>query len=143
MPCGTTSLSHGIVRRADWLRTFYEQIHTEVMAGGYVQIDAPLTGYQPQQRPSQAWLRIACKRLCADVFFSLLSRGHVGSCLDHIPAALTEPHSATVISITLSLPSAVMNASLGACPVRVLRSQAHVPKLLTVAAAQPLTLPHP
>lgn len=69
---------------ADWLRPIYEQIHTGVMAGGYVQIDeTPIEYLSPGNGTTKQGYLWACKRPGADVSF-VWKTSRAARCLDHI-----------------------------------------------------------
>ena len=69
---------------ADWLRPIYEQIHTGVMAGGYVQIDeTPIEYLSPGNGQTKQGYLWACKRPGADVSF-VWKTSRAARCLDHI-----------------------------------------------------------
>ena len=78
------SMARWLGLAADWLRPIYEQIHTGVMAGGYVQIDeTPIEYLSPGNGQTKQGYFWACKRPGADVSFVWkTSRG--ARCLDHI-----------------------------------------------------------
>ena len=69
---------------ADWLRPIYEDIHTGVMAGGYVQIDeTPVEYLSPGNGQTKQGYLWACKRPGADVSFTWAT-SRAASCLDRI-----------------------------------------------------------
>jgi transposase len=69
---------------ADWLRPIYENIHTGVMAGGYVQIDeTPVEYLSPGNGQTKQGYLWACKRPGADVSFTWAT-SRAASCLDRI-----------------------------------------------------------
>ncbi len=84
------SMARWLGLAADWLRPVYEDIHTGVMAGGYVQIDeTPLEYLSPGNGQTKQGYLWACKSPGADVSFTWAT-SRAARCLEHIiPADFT------------------------------------------------------
>lgn len=65
------SMARWLAQAADWLRPLHEEIHTGVMAGGYVQIDeTPVEYLSPGNGETRQGYLWACKRPGGDVSFT-------------------------------------------------------------------------
>jgi len=78
------SMARWLGLAADWLKPIYEQIHSGVMAGGYVQIDeTPIEYLSPGNGQTKQGYLWACKRPGADVSFTWAT-SRAARCLDRI-----------------------------------------------------------